>query len=580
VIDSISFLYAQWVWPVILVTGLLWLVFLWKEFAKQHKKRWFFKSVIGLLAVTSLAVIFLKPAKLVEQTKGVGVVLTENFKQSQLDSLRSEYKDIVAIDYATNGLRQQQLDSISSAYILGNGIAPYDFWQLENIHTTYVQSDTIKGVVRVNYTQELTVGDSLVLKGLYANPIEGTKLLLEDSGGNALDSITVQDSEKILFDLHTKTKVAGQFVYHLIEKDSSQKVLTKNPMPLRIQPERRLRILIDNTFPTFETKYLKNFLSEKGHEILVRSQITKNTYKFENINRSKGTIYGFTRSNLSNFDLVIMDGQSYQALRGSSRRALNNQIEDSGLGLFIQPDDSVINEGVPFGFRLKRNEKKGTQIAPWNKVTIPVYSTSIRQETLLQPVFKAQGAIWSAYIQKGLGRVSTSLFKDTYQLVLNGNREMYEHIWSTTLSVVSQKEVAASQLIPQKEWVYKNEPFSFKVRTAVGRPQLVSHTGNAVALRQHQHIKDQWEGTTYPRNNGWNYVQLKNDSIKMPYFVFSGNDWQSKKAFKLKKANQLKFTGTKNAQTPEKVLHPYSRVWFFILFLFCMATLWTLPRIE
>ncbi len=579
-IDSMSFLNAQWVWPVLLVVGLLWCVFLWKEFAKRHKKRWLFKSVIALLAVASLAVIYLKPAKFIEQTKEVGVILTENFKQSQLDSLRAEYKDLVEIHYATDGLRQDQLDAVSKAYILGNGVAPYDFWQLENIRTTYVQNDTIKGIVRVHYNQELTVGDSLVFKGLYANPILGTKLLLEDSGGNTLDSITLGDSEKVLFNLSTKTKVAGQYIYHLIEKDSSQTILTKNPIPVVIQPEHKLRILIVNTFPTFETKYLKNFLSENGHEILVRSQISKNTYKFENFNRSKGTIYGFTRSNLSNFDLVIMDGKSYQALSRNSRRALDNQIEDAGLGLFIQPDDSVINDEVSFGFRLKRNEKKGTQIAPWNRVTIPVYGASIRQETLLQPVFKTQGTIWSAYIQKGMGRVSTSLFKDTYQLVLNGNGELYEHIWSTTLSAVSQKEVAASQLIPQKEWVYKNEPFSFKVRTSVGSPQLVSHTGNTIALRQDQHIKDQWEGTTYPRNPGWQYVQLKNDSIKMGYFVFSNDDWQNKKAFELKKANQLKFTGMKNTQTSEKVLHPYARVWFFILFLVCLAILWVLPRIE
>lgn len=579
-IDSSTFLNDEWLWFIVIGGVLLWFVFLWKEFTQSGKRRFILKAIVSLLTVCSLAAMVLRPLQTKEKVQGVGVLLTQNYKQTQLDSLIHAHDGLVTINYARNGFKGHQLDSINEAYILGDGVSTYDFWQLEHIKTTYLKSDTIKGIVRWKYDQEIHLGDALVFHGLYSKPSIGNRLVLEDNGGNGVDSITIGSSKDLRFRLDAVTKVAGQFLYKLIEKDSAQSLISEHPIPIVVEPRDTLRVLILNTFPTFETKYLKNFLAQNGHQILVRSQLTKGKYKFESFNRPQSTIYELTTSKLANFDLVILDAASYAGLSNSSRWVVNKQIENEGMGVFIQPDASLVANEKPFGFRLKRNELKQTQLSPWGKVPIPVFNASFSSDILLQPILESQGIIWSAYTQRGAGRMSTSMFQDTYQLVLDGNDAVYQHIWSEILSAVSQRKISLVRLLPGSDKAYINEPFSFQISTVIPNPSLSSDLGNRIGLQQNIDIRDQWKGTTHPKKIGWNHFQIKDGETALPFYVFDTNDWRQSKSYRAKQENIRAFKGSSIATTSmeETVLVP--RWWFFILFALSIGFLWLVPRLD
>lgn len=578
--NSLTFLHQEWLWPVVVCAGLLWVVFLWKEYAQSGKRGMFLKAIIALVAVGSLAAMVLQPLLAEDRAKGVGVILTPNFTTNQLDSLKLAHKGMSEIAYDGNGFEKAQLDSISTAYVLGDGVAAYDFWQLENVATTYLGGEELSGISRLHYEQELVVGDSLKVQGLYVKPIKGNWLVLEDAGGNGVDSVAFNGDDKLHFGLQTKPKVTGAFVYKLVEKDSLQLVVSTEPLPLIIKSENKLQILIINTFPTFETKYLKNFLAENGHEVLVRSQLSKNKYKFENFNRKQGSIYGFTQSNLENFDLVIIDQTSYLGLSAASQRAMKEQVENEGLGVFIQPEASIVSNGKRLGFRLKRNSSTETSLANWPKVKIPVYPASLETDVLTQPILSSQNKILSAYVQKGSGRLGTSMLNDTYQLVLNGNEAVYQYIWSTTLSAVSQKSLAMVQWETENFITYQDVPFRIKLRTSIPIPEVVDEGNNQIALRQNLQLSDEWEGTVYPREKGWNHVQIRGDStMTMSYYVGESAAWNSIKATDVRNNNQRKFIGSIPSQTVVTTLKPMSRWWFFVTFVLAMGYLWVLPRI-
>ena len=560
---------------------VLWGVFLWKEYVASARRRFAIKAVISLIAVCALAAIVLQPLLPEDRTKGVGVIITENYKPSQLDSLRLVHNGLSVISYMDTGFKKSQLDTISKAFILGNGVAPYDFWQLEHIVTTFVGGEEIQGITSITYEQEPTVGDSLQLQGDYSKPTAGNRLVLEDAGGNGLDSIMISGSNMLRFNLRANPKVAGQFVYRLVEKDSMHKVLSSNPLPVVVKPKNILRVLIINTFPTFETKYLKNFLAENGHEVLVRSQLTKNTYKFENFNRKKGTIYGFTRSNLSAFDLVMIDPNSYVGLSNASKRAIERQMEEEGLGVFIQPDASVLNNGSRFGFRFKRTTIKEASLQEWTKVKLPVLLGTFEEGALVQPILSSQGNIWSAYSQKGAGRLSTSMFTDTYPLVLEGNEAAYHYLWSTTLSAVSQKKLPVVQWEMDDYMAYEDAPFRFKLRTSLPTPKVADGDNHQLALRQHLNLIDQWEGSVYPQEAGWNELQMVSDSTAVKaFYVAQNTDWLPLHNAARYRENIRAFNRKASQPGTVTTLQPISRWWFFIIFIIAMGYLWAAPRID
>ena len=578
--DSLTFLRQDWLLPVMVCAGLLWVIFLWKEYAQSGKRGLFLKSIIALVAVGSLAAMVLQPLLTEDRAKGVGVILTPNYTENQLDSLKVAHKGISEISYNGNGFKKAQLDSINTAYVLGDGVAPYDFWQLEHIATTYTGGDAINGIARLKYEQELLIGDSLKVDGLYVNPSMGNWLVLKDAGGNGMDSMMVKGTENLRFSLQTKPKVAGEFIYTLVEKDSLHSVMSLEPLPVIVKPENTLEILIINTFPTFETKYLKNFLAENGHEVLVRSQLSTNKYKFENFNRKQGSIYGFTSSNLSDFDLVIIDAGSSLGLSAASKEALEEQIENEGLGVFVQSDVSIVSNGGRFGFRLKRNSSTETSLANWPKVKIPVYPASLEADVLTQPILSSQNKIVSAYVQKGAGRLGTTMLNDTYQLVLNGNEAVYQYIWSTTISAVSQKSMSLVQWETENFIAYIDAPFRFKLRTLLPYPEVVDAKDNQIALRQNLQLSDEWEGTVYPRERGWNQLRIMGDSTTTSsYYVVENTAWNSIKATDVSRENERQFKGDIPSQTVISTLKPLSRWWFFVVFALAMGYLWVLPRI-
>ncbi|WP_405223334.1 hypothetical protein [Dokdonia sp. Asnod1-B02] len=580
-IDNISFIYEEWMWPVITGAVILWSLFIWKELRVTSSKYVFLKVIVALIAVASLALMLLQPVKAVPRTKGVGIILTEAYKQQQVDSLQVLYKDVEIIKYDGDGFNLSQLEGISTAYVVGNGIASYDIWQLQDIATTYLTGERLSGITKLAYNKSATVGDSLSIRGIYTSPIKGNRLVLEDAGGNTLDSVMVSGGDAFDFELQATTSVSGRYVYKLIEKDSLASIISEDPLPLIIKEKERLRVLIINGFPTFETKYLKNYLADEGHEVLVRSQLTKERYKFENFNRKQGTIYGFTSANLSAFDVVIMDASSYSGLSSGSRRALNNQVSREGLGVFIQPDVAVVDNGKQFGFRFKRNNKKEASLSAWPKVKVATLLYSFDAGALVQPIISEKENMWAAYAQQGAGRWGSTTLTDTYQLVLDGNEPAYNYLWTSILSAVSQKKLPAVYWEFQEELGVKDAPFRFKLRTEIPAPKILNNEQVAIPLRQDVSLQDQWEGTVYPSRKGWNELRLAQDNTAVAsYYIPLETDWTTLKTSTQIAQNKRTFTAVQKNTDTYMVLKPVERLWLFIIFILAMGYLWVAPRLE
>lgn len=579
--DSFTFLNAAWFWPALVFWVILISVFIWKERAFSGNKGFILKIVLIFLAVSSLALLALKPALLKEVKEGRVVITTDNFKQSQLDSLKKAYRNLKVIDY-NNDESLLGLSNSEEIFVLGSGIPTYDLWSLKNIPVTYLPGQELSGIIKLNYKQENNVGNQLDVKGIFANPRSKNRLVLEDAGGTALDSLIFDSEEKEHFQLSTHLKVSGNFVFSIVEKDSLGEVLNRNTLPVKINESKTPRILILNAFPTFEIKYLKNFLADLGHEVVVKNRITTGRYKFEFFNTEQKNLRSLNFSNLEGFDLVILDAEFLKNLSNSERNALLKSIKSSGLGLLILGEAKALNNLGDFSvFTPQSVSTLEVGFDKLKTVRLAIQPYRLKQEFGLAEIHTSNASIFSAYKRLGQGRIGTTMLKDTWQLLLDGKQDAYQQIWSEIIEEVSKRESILASFSPIDKFAVKDKPFTFQIRTSLENPKIFDQNDRLIPLKQDLNASETWSGVTHPLSLGWQQLNMEQDStLSYEYYVHQSESWKSLRHFKTQQANlkffQETFTSNKDISQIYVAIDPF---WFFGIFLLSMAGLWLMPKL-
>ncbi|NVN19458.1 hypothetical protein GUA46_14000 [Muricauda sp. HICW] len=581
--DGVVFLNQNLFWPVIIVGLVLMAVFVWKEWSQRKERRFYVKLIASFLAIVSLCMIILKPSTYQDSMRGKGIVLTDGYRSSQLDSLKSIYKRIKTEEY-TKGRTLFLLTEVDSIFLLGHGMEPFDFWQVEHKSVAFLGGDANQGGQDISNKSELILGEPLELSATYANPVAGNWAVLADNGGNPLDSIPLEETESQLIQLSAEPKASGQFVYHLMEQDQDGQVVSNEPIPIQVKEGRPLKILMVNTFPTFETKYLKNFLTEKGHEVLARTQLTKGKYKFEYFNGASGTIYGFTSENLKDYDLLIIDTDSYTGLGRTSKEAMEEISASEGLGIFIQADEGLFRlseSQSPFRF----NKDYVTEIALGQPMqTLPKYPYAFQENLRTQEILLDYVTV-ASYIPVQKGKVGTTLLQNTYQLLLDGQEALYTRIWTKILNNITRKQETVLEWKSLTQIPRLDEPFEFELQTLLTDVEITTEEGARIPLLQDILIPGKFTGTVYPRKTGWNQLQVANDSISpWFYFVYDDGQLQNIHQTQLRNANYQKFgsssTFDDSKSVSKKELQTITPIWLYFILLLSLGWLWLEPKLS
>ena len=462
-IETLTFLNETQFWLIavgIIVSGCF---FIWKEWHHFATPRFWLKISIIIIALLALMMMALQPALMVNKKTKSAIILTQDYKAERLDSLKIVHKKVKLLKYEPSTSIFETNAAIDSVFVLGQGIEPYDLWQLKDKIVVYLGGYFPSGVIKYNYKFKNREGEELVFKGVYKQPKKGHHLILQGPDKMRLDSLKLKALDQHFFQLTTPLKAAGKYVYKLREEDPKGQLIALNPIPVEVIKRDILKIVLINEFPSFESKYLKNYLAEKGHEVFVRSKITKARFKYEYFNTNKRRIGGFTTSNLKEYDLVIIDANALKNLDKASSKALKKAISDAGLGVLIQANSSFFrssNRLVRFDF--KQDKKTNTNLINASKIKIEKqpyrFKNQFALETLLQ---NGVNNILAAYKRLGNGRVGTTVLANTYELVLKGQKEQYEQLWARIIEGLSKRENPIIEWVSTTNLATKNFPFPF-----------------------------------------------------------------------------------------------------------------------
>ncbi|MBZ9651427.1 hypothetical protein [Psychroflexus montanilacus] len=579
--DHLTFLNSSWFWPVLICWLILILVFVWKEWKTSGRKHLILKIFLSLLAVTSLALLALKPAVPKEIKEGRVIIITEHYNQNQLDSLKKEYRKSKVLDYRKEKALSGLTDS-KEIFVLGSGVNVYDLWQLENTPVTYFPGEEVTGLIKLNYKQDPQVGKRLHVRGRFSNPKPGNRLVLEDAAGTALDSVVFDAEDHINFELSTDLKVSGNYVFSLSEKDSIGKVLNQNPLPLKVKEAKTLRILILNAYPTFEIKYLKNFLAELGHEVIVKNRITTGRFKFEFFNTERQNIGRLNSSNLDDFDLLILDSESTKALSRSEQNAVQKSMRASGLGILMLGEANALTNLGDFSvFEFQRVSATEVVLDDLDGVTVGRQPFQIKNDFGVEDIHRSNSSIVSGYQRMEQGRLGVTLLENTWELQLEGKQEAYQHIWTDIVEQLSKRNSEMLTCQPEKLFAFKDEPFTFQIRTSLDDPRVLDQNHRLLPLKQDLTLAEVWSGKTFPKESGWQKLRVEQDStFAFDYFVHNPEDWQTVKAYQNSLENQEFFQKEsvidKDFKKSPIAINP---IWFYVLFLLAIGGLWLEPKL-
>jgi hypothetical protein len=373
-------------------------------------------------------------------------------------------------------------------------------------------------------------------------------------------------------------KQSGALTYSLVVRDSAR-VSTTEPLPIVVEKENELRILVLASYPTFELQHLKRFLTDHNHRMVLRYQVSKNVFRYEFNNHERIAADRITPALLREFDLLIADEATIEGL-GTPVAIQLTQAVRAGLGL------------ITIGYPTRRRGQ--SSLFPFKGVAVQrdtaVLQISTESKTLaarpfrivpserITPLLENKGGLLTGVSSMGSGKIGFQLLTDTYRLALVGNSIAYSFVWTPFIEQVARPlDQPATIAIASAFPIYENEPIEIRLISLQEQPDL-SADGISIPLREDALVDNFWHGRIWMEEPGWH--ALTANGIEQSYFVAEPGKWEA-----LAAANRIRFNrlASQSTSAPTRLAarewSDISLEYAFLLFLLAAGFLWLAPKL-
>ncbi|MDB5111945.1 MAG: hypothetical protein JWR67_3059 [Mucilaginibacter sp.] len=590
----------SWTISVIIICLLLLTFTIWLEYRRDNRSRLAWRIIAILIAVAALACIALPityqgKAKISKDTDAV--LLTEDY---DTDSISTGYKIIFTIDKEIKRAYPKAtlltgIQDIPTAYpnvkqlhIVGYGLEKAELQQI-NIPVTYTPPAAPQNILAANWQQNLKAGDLLQVQGKFNNTSSKTVKLILRGLNTSLDSLNIPTGKITDFELTTTPKITGRAAYTLlalIGKDT----IEKENIPVAVEPAKPVKVLMLSASPDFESKFLKNWLSQNGYVIAARATITKDKISQDFVNMEKQSLAQLSPALLNKFDVVVGDLSTLKALSAPESAALKQQVQN-GLGIIIRADSSGKETSwLQNDFRVSTVSSKTLSVPlllqGQKRKTLPINiepSYISDRNNIQNLVFDPQNHILASSTLSGEGKLVFTTLHTTYTWVLAGSGKDYTALWSLLISKAARKTQPVSNWTTESAIAAVDEPVILQLQSSTAPGKLIMNH-SIVGAEQNPFIAYEWNATYWPQNSGW---QITKNGAGAPswWYSYQKNSWAGIKNFKkiTETKNYLdnvsKFqTVTKQIQQSASIEVP--KMYFYLLLLASCTFLWVERKLN
>ncbi len=534
--------------------GALWLIGLLLDLRFRISNMRLLRLFFWTLAIGTIALYYLKPFSYEDKSTRKGVLaVTESVVPDSL------------MDFTPISSKAELINETYTEVVLIDTLL--EPWLLERLRakSIVINHAPIKGLLDFQLPVKNIVGQPVKIQ-LTSHFESATTLHLVQSN-QLLDSIDIE-SGLLTSTVKFTPNVPGNFTYDILaisEKDT----ISKQTIPLSITSGEKPGILILQSNPNFEGRFIKNYLGDYGYQVSSRTRISKDLSNKEFINTSRKNIKRLTNRTLTPFRLIILDRLAYDQLGYSEKQAILSKNKSGNLGVLLINTESLEMKGL----WTQNYNSQSTEISiSGNNLS----SHFINSKAVLPIQFGNE--ILGYYQTNGIGRIGLLTIDNLYQLALEGNQLAYESIIEKTISELLPFE-RTGEFVQFADVIVRNEKNTVRFTSKSDTPQIrindIQHPARESAYRPNL-----FEASFWPGKSGWNQLTIAPDSVIQNFFVFEPNSWKAKRSHELLQHHKHYAATFESLETSIKIQEKkYWNEWLFlIVFLGSMAFLWAEQR--
>jgi len=587
-----------WNLTVIIICMLLSVITAWLEYRRSNGSRLIWRIIVVLIAIAALACLALPVTYQGKSSINGGAdaaLLTPGYHIDSLSHTGAKLifttdKDVLKTypkAIFLNTLRD--LDTIYPAikllHILGYGLDDNDLKQLDHIEVVFHAPPAPGGILAVNWQKQLKAGELFQVQGKFNNASAKPVKLLFKGLNTPLDSANIPAGKITDFELTTVPKTTGNITYTLLAIDGRDTIENES-VPVIIEHAQQVKVLILASSPGFETRFLKNWLSQNGYAIAVRETISKDKVSEDFINSEKQSLAHLSAALLNKFDVVIGDLSALKALNSAESSALRQQVSQSGLGIIIR-SDSLTKETA----WLQKNFKVITYLSK-TQLTVPLAIQDQKFKTAplhIDPsyisnsnnvqnlVLDLQSHILASSTIYGTGKLVYTTLHNSYTWQLAGNNKDYTALWSILIGKAARKLPAEQSFTVVSAIPAAEIPVQLRFQSSSAPVQLAVN-GIPVSAVQNAVIPFEWKFDYWPQNPGWQQTILNKKAINS-WYLYQKNSWASLKHLLRREKTQhyldkraKSISVTKQIQNLTIIAAP--KMYFYSILIAACAFLW------
>lgn len=565
-----------------------------KELRRANRKHLSLRIGAVIIAAASLACIAIPisyQADVVNTNQQEGILLTKGFnpdilssyKNNRLFTLDNHIKQTYPKAVLLDELSHLKVDSgIANLHILGNGLSEYQLSQLNHLPVTFHPQQIKEGLSSINWNSIFKTGDELQVRGSYKNPSTNKIKLLLEGLGTPLDSTFIKPGVTSTFELKNTPKVSGRAVYRLLTIVGSD-TINNGSIPFQVINAEPLKVLMLTSSPDFESRFLKNWLSEKGYSVALRSAISKDKFRTEFINMPDISLENISNTVISKFDLLIGDLSALKALSSQNLSALKSPVTQNGFGLIIRADSVGGNSWLQNSFPTAISQGRDTLASP---ILLQENTNALAPLSAGQAYIKLQegiqalarnthGHTLAATALTGNGKLVYTTINNTFSWALAGNKNDYGRFWSLLI------QQAARKMQPIEQWDVittipsVSSPVDLQLHS--GSTDIAKINGVVLSPVQNTLMPFEYHYQYLPKSTGWHFNKAGNATAWC--YVYADNEWQNLRKLKTQAdtrnyalSTPAKPDVTKPIQKKATIL--VSKIYAYILLLLACTFLW------
>ncbi|AMM50685.1 hypothetical protein TH61_05145 [Rufibacter sp. DG15C] len=542
------------VFAVLLGTWLTWLAV-----RRADRRRLAWRIVASWVAVACLVLLVSPPSITRTYSATEAILLTEGYRPDTLTSLLNRlspkpkvFSYDVKADRATLVTDFSQFKAsnpaVQTVHVLGHGLEEETLAELGNLQVIPHLAPLPTGVLSASWPHKITLGEDVQVQGKFISTGQATRLYLQ-AAGIKRDSVEIKKGAEQMFRLRFQPKTTGRFVYHLQWRDAEDS-LRQEQIPVIVEAPRLLNVLLLSSAPSFEVKFLKNALAQKGHGVAVRSQVSKGIYQTETVNLPAVQVSRVTPALLQKFDVMLLDAAALQSMSGQEKQAVQQAVRQQGLGVLTtftgDRPKSIPFFGEAAFARISEKEAVNGPVR-WqgqtsSAVVLPLTAFAIRPTQGQQPLAwsNRQNQALVLTSRKGVGQVGVSLVPETFSLALEGKEKLYQDFWATVLTGLAKPlEESAISVEPLFATVHQSAALTTSGEGQLQKPVISTEktgSSSSVLSAGSTVLPSQLTFTIWPQKQGWHSFQSA-PGLSANFFIYPSTSWQTHRLYHLQQSN-------------------------------------------